>query len=333
MRDAEAEKRRLVCYDCGVACDLGKMREERLVFLRKLGAEEPPAPKQPVLEESVETADAVPSEREKPRKLRPEALRPVRLGGTPKGYRLRFEKTGAGALLGHLDLARELPRAIRRAGLRIRYSEGYHPKADLSFGPALSLGVTSLDEYVDVKLIDAPPCSELVARLAPVSAPGLAFRDAVELTRDDPSISTIVTAARYVIAFAERGLETLGGKSALTQKIADFLARSEHKVRRDVGGVGKMIDVRSFVRSLTLGDDASLEAIARAGIVGRTVPIDVTIAISPNGSTKVSEVVEALFGAPHDHLGVRVALVAGSTSPFDVLAHRRERRVELQAQI
>src|SRR6185503_13191479 len=46
VRDAEAEKRRLVCYDCGVACDLGKMREERLVFLRKLGAEEPPPPKQ-----------------------------------------------------------------------------------------------------------------------------------------------------------------------------------------------------------------------------------------------------------------------------------------------
>jgi len=91
--------------------------------------------------------------------------------------------------------------------------------------------------------------------------------------------------------------------------------------------------VRSFVKELALGSDASLEAIARAGIVGRTLPFDVTIAIGPNGSTKVSEVVEALFGEPLDHLGVRVALVAGSTSPFDVLAHRRERPATLQAQI
>src|SRR5690606_13376162 len=37
--DAERDPRRLVCYDCGVACDLGAMREDRLVFLRQLGAE------------------------------------------------------------------------------------------------------------------------------------------------------------------------------------------------------------------------------------------------------------------------------------------------------
>src|ERR1043166_2759056 len=93
---------------------------------------------------------------------------PVRPGGPPKRFRLRFEKTGPAALLGHLDLGRELPRAIRRAGVRLRYSEGFHPKPDLSFGPALSLGVASLDEYVDAKLIDAPGTEELVARLANV---------------------------------------------------------------------------------------------------------------------------------------------------------------------
>ncbi|HEX6278306.1 MAG TPA: TIGR03936 family radical SAM-associated protein, partial [Polyangiaceae bacterium] len=336
VKDAEAEKRRLVCYDCGVACDLGKMREERLVFLRRLGAEEPPPPKsEPAATEASEAPDlALSSEpRTSRRKMRPEAFRPARTGGAPKSYRLRFEKTGAGALLGHLDLARELPRAIRRAGLRIRYSEGYHPKADMSFGPALSLGVASLDEYVDTKLIDAPPCAELVARLRDASAPGLAFLDAVELTRDDPAVSTIVTAARYAVAVAESTLAPLGGADALGRRIAEFVDRSEARVRRDVSGVGKIVDVRSFVKSIALAGDASHEAIARAGIVGRVVPFDVTIAISPNGSAKVSEVVEALFGAPLDHLGVRVALVAGTTSPFDVLAHRRERRPELQAQI
>jgi radical SAM-linked protein len=325
-RDAEAEKRRLVCYDCGVACDLGKMREERLVFLRKLGAEEPPAPKNPVPEPLSVDAASNPA---RPKKTRPEAARPARPGGAPKGYRLRFEKTGAAALLGHLDLARELPRALRRAGLRIRYSEGYHPKPDLSFGPALSLGVASLDEYVDARLIDAPECSELVERLRSVASPGLAFTDAVELGKDDPAVSTIVTAARYVIAFAERSLEAFGGSSTLPERIQAFLARSEARVRRDVSGVGKIVDVRSFVRAMALGGNASHDAIARAGIVGRVVPIDVTIAIGPTGSTKVSEVVEALLGAPHDHLGVRVALVAGVGSPLDLLPNRRVRPTAL----
>jgi radical SAM-linked protein len=325
VRDAEAEKRRLVCYDCGVACDLDKMREERLVFLRKLGAEEPPrvAPaRDPAGDAPLsDTASAAP----RLKKARPEAYRPARPGGAPKGYRLRFEKTGPAALLGHLDLARELPRAIRRAGIAIRYSEGYHPKPDLSFGPALSLGIASLDEYVDARLIDAPSCPEIIARLRAVSAPGLAFTSAIELDRDDPAISTIVTSARYVIAFAEDSLDSVGGRTALEERIAEFLARTEAKVRREVSGIGKVIDVRHFVKSLRMGDDASLEAIRRAGIVGRTVPLDVTIATGPTGSAKVSEVVEALFGALLEHLGVRVALFAGATSPLELLPHRRVR--------
>ena len=326
-RDAESETRRLVCYDCGVACDLGKMREERLVFLRKLGAEEPPAPKLVLAPASETELAKPPSEVKGPKKTRPEANRPARPGGTPKGYRLRFEKTGAAALLGHLDLARELPRALRRAGLRIRYSEGFHPKPDLSFSPALSLGIASLDEYVDTRLIDAPDCTELIARLHGVSAEGLDFTGAVELGRDDPSVSTIVTAARYVIAFAERSLDELGGSEALTERIASFLALGEARVRREVSGIGKMVDVRSYVKAMTLGGEPSRAALVRAGVVGRTFPLDVTIAITPSGSTKVSEVVEALFGAPHEHLGVRVALVAGTGSPLDLALHKRVRPV------
>src|SRR6185295_17297889 len=87
--DAEAEKRRLVCYDCGVACDLGKMRQERLVFLRKLGADERPrAPER--AEPAADAANPAPSTpgpgvaRPRPR---PEALRPARPGGAPRRYR------------------------------------------------------------------------------------------------------------------------------------------------------------------------------------------------------------------------------------------------------
>ena len=87
----------------------------------------PPPPKpEPAATEASEAPDlALSSEpRTSRRKMRPEAFRPARTGGAPKSYRLRFEKTGAGALLGHLALARELPRAIRRAGLTVaRYNE------------------------------------------------------------------------------------------------------------------------------------------------------------------------------------------------------------------
>jgi radical SAM family uncharacterized protein/radical SAM-linked protein len=336
VEDAVAQTKRLVCYDCGVACDLGKMREERVVFLRKLGAEKRPvllpvvqepaaAEATPVVEGEV-TKPAAPA-KGKPRKARPEAFRPTRPGGPPVGYRLRFEKTGPAALLGHLDLARELPRALRRSGVRIRYSEGFHPKPDLSFGPALSLGVASLDEYVDARLIDAPPIPELLERLRSVTAVGLAFHDAIRLSSDDPPISSIVTAADYVVALPEHVVRELGGLPALSQLMEALLAKTEAVVMRDMSGIGKRVDVRRFLRSCALGSETSRAVLEQAGLVGASLPLDVTIAMGPNGSCKVSEVVEALAGRPLSHLAVRRQLHAGAGTPFDLLPHRRVRPV------
>jgi radical SAM-linked protein len=348
VSDAQAEKRRLVCYDCGVACDLGKMREERLVFLRKLGAHERPqpvipapaaaAPAEPATP-GVETpgaetdvALALPPAPKKLRKARPETFRPARPGGAPVGYRLRFEKTGPSALLGHLDLARELPRALRRSGARLRYSQGFHPKPDLSFGPALSLGVASLDEYVDARLIDAPSPAELVQRLAAATSSGLSFLDAVLLGPDDPPVSSIVNAARYVVGLAAPTLRDSGGEAALVKRIGALLAKTEAIVRRDVGGVGKKVDVRRYLRELSLGDERALEALERGGIVGALLPLEVTIAITPTGSAKISEVVEALFGHPVEHLSVRAALLTSAGTPLELEPHRRVRPAPAQAQ-
>jgi len=43
LAEAEPDRRKLVCYDCGVACDLTKMRDDRLIALRTLGATTAPA--------------------------------------------------------------------------------------------------------------------------------------------------------------------------------------------------------------------------------------------------------------------------------------------------
>jgi hypothetical protein len=48
LEDAKADTRKLVCYDCGVACDLTDMRQERFVYLEQLTARTRPAPKEAV---------------------------------------------------------------------------------------------------------------------------------------------------------------------------------------------------------------------------------------------------------------------------------------------
>ena len=344
VADAASDARKLVCYDCGIACDMTKMRSERVVFLTKLGATE--RVRLPVVSDAAAAPDpfndwapepfafeAVPDTTSRPasfakpkRKARalPETFRPVRGGGEPARFRLNFSKTGPAALLGHLDLIRELPRIVRRAGGKTAYSKGFHPKPEMSFASALSLGVASLDEYMDVSLIDAPPPAELMSRLNLAASGGIEFKSVQSLSTDDRVITTIITGARYVIALAESALSELGGLSTLEQRIAEFMAKTECTVRRDLEGLGKFINVRQFVVSMQIGGDESLAELERAGLIGRMVPVYVTIEIGQRGSTKVAEVVEALFGTrDFPHRGVRTALLAGEGTPRDLELHRK----------
>lgn len=319
VTDAQADSRKLVCYDCGIACDLGRMRSDRVQHLTQMGALQPgERARLPVIEETPARIHA----------QGPERYRPPRAGGPAQRWRLRYTKVGPLALLGHLDLIRELPRVVRRAGVRTKYTEGFRPKPDMSFGPALALGLASLDEYLDIELLDAPPPEELVRRLNEASAPGLEFLGAAPLGPQDPGLSKIVSSAVYVVGLSSTTLERLGGRSGVEQRVRQFLDRSEAWVRRDVKGVGRKVDVRAGVTALWLGDEAEREELRRAGIVGRLTPLKVVLPLGSGGTVRLGEVIEALFGAADvPHVGVRVALRAGETSPLDLVAHRRPPRL------
>lgn len=285
VQEANSDSRRLVCYDCGIACDMSKMREERVVMLKKLGSEEPgQRARLPVVPAQVGG-----------RRNDPERYRPPRPGGEPVRFRLRFEKSEAMAMLGHLDLMRELPRVIRRAGIRIRYTQGFHPKPDISFGPALSLGVASLGEFVDVKLID-PPEESTVAELLNQQAPaGLRFTGARQLSAKEPRVNTQIASADYLLVFSKRALKAIGGEAALEERVRAFMALEERVVMRRIKGLGKPINVRNFVRELRLVRD--LSDARRAGLVGDMIGLEARVSVSPQGSVKSQEIVEALFMA------------------------------------
>ncbi len=168
VADAEADyERKLICYHCGVACDLTGMKDERIAYLKSLGAAAPP----------VADPEAPAPAWKTVRHNRLGARLPPKRGdqGAVFPYRLRFTKLGTVAMTSQLDLARSLPRVLRRAGLPLRYSEGFSPHPVLSYGPALPLGVRSVAEVLDVDaLADLDP-ADLLARVGAVADEGLLF--------------------------------------------------------------------------------------------------------------------------------------------------------------
>jgi radical SAM-linked protein len=319
--DASSDQRRLVCYDCGIACDLGEMRQERLRFLDAMGAAEPgQRARLPMLGDD-STDPNLPA---------PERYRPPREGGEPERWRLGFQKLGATALVGHLDLLRELPRVIRRAGIKTHYSRGFKPKPEISFGPALALGVASLGELLDVQLLSAPDAAELLDRLNRAAGPGLRFTRARRVLPGEPRLNTRIKRARYWIALANAEVRDFGGIDALQTRVAEFMASSESKVVRRVKGISRMIDVRSHVLSLRI--DETNEVPSAAGLVGRMTGLDVVVSVDPSGSVKQSEIVRAILQRDDvPHRAIRMALLGADDDPFEALPKPTVAKTKAQA--
>lgn len=320
LDDAGNDARKLVCYDCGVACDLGAMRTERLVYLSKLGAQSRRLPPPPV-EKKVQKG-----------KLAPTPF----VQGEPRRYRFAYTKLGPSAFLSHLDVIRALPRAFRRNEIPLFYSAGFHPKPDMSFGPALSLGVFSLHEYVDMKITADLEPAEFLQVLSESAPDGLRFTGAVRLGPNDPSISRVIDTARYIIAIPRSVLAERGGEAWLEEQVKRVREATELKVLRKIEGIGKWVDVRSFIRTIEISNEAK-ESIAAAGMVGDLVPIVVDIEIRGSGSCKISEVVEVLASEPIEHRAIRVDMGTykdgAVASPLDLDAVRKFPAPKVAAEI
>lgn len=297
LEDAEADRRKLVCYDCGVACDLSAMRSERLVYLTRLGAKAPrvvpvpepaPAPAPAVADAPAVAAAPVPKRKAAPPRL---------VQGEARRARFIYEKVGPMAFLSHLDLIRALPRSFRRIDVPLYYTSGFHPKPDMTFSPALSLGVASLSEVLDVKLtVDVDP-QALAAELTRVSPVGLVWRHGALLREGDRGLAKVIDGARYAVGIPRRAL----AEGRLEAEVARVLETpSIRLVRRFERGLAKAVEAKRFLRGLSPLDPRAAAFLERAGVVGDLVPLLVDVAITGEGGVKISEVMEALFGKNED---------------------------------
>lgn len=66
--------------------------------------------------------------------------------------RVRFRKRGSLAYIAHLDLVRTFTKVIARAGVPVRFSEGFNPHPRFSFATAMSIGLESDYEFMDIRL-------------------------------------------------------------------------------------------------------------------------------------------------------------------------------------
>lgn len=128
--------------------------------------------------------------------------------------RLIFEKQGRARFISHLDLLRCMQRAFKRAQIPIWYSQGYNPRAYIMFPLALSLGICSRCEVMDIDLTEELAPEEIIVRMNWVLPEGIRILRAAEPVMKHTEI-----------AFAQYSVQMSGTlpSQMLQSKFMDFM--------------------------------------------------------------------------------------------------------------
>ena len=109
--------------------------------------------------------------------------------------RIRFAKVGSMALLSHLDLVRMLERSLRRSGLPISFTGGFHPLPRIQIALALPLGARAHGEWMDLEFSEQLNPEHLLQTLQPLLPDDMRLLDVQEVPVKGPSLSQEVQSA------------------------------------------------------------------------------------------------------------------------------------------
>jgi len=182
--------------------------------------------------------------------------------------RVEYRVSGLVRFISHLDLMRAFFRACLRAKLPVAVSQGYSPHLRLSFGPPLSVGMTSSREFVDIRL-QKPVASDILRNKLQKGLPHGIQIAGVEIVPDDvASLTKTISYAVYLISVP------LAVEHNMSEKIEGFLNKESIVIKRKGPKKEKLLDVRPLVKNIFFKNNY-LEMHVIFGERGSVRPIEV----------------------------------------------------------
>lgn len=199
-------------------------------------------------------------------------------------YRLRYEKTGDLAWIGHQDLMRQLDRLFRRTELPVAYSEGFNPRPKVNLVQALGLGIEALREVMELELTDRLPGQELLDRLNSKVPPGLRFFEA----EDAPGRRAArASAVRYLL---HTELPE-GTREAVALRMEELLASHTWPIERRRDQRVVKLDLRSLIHSLDWSEDGHVRMCLRVTPEATPRPEEVLAALGLEHVSKLGTLI------------------------------------------
>ena len=169
--------------------------------------------------------------------------------------RITYATTGSLIYTSTLDIQKLWERSIRRTGLQLQYSQGFHPQPRIQIANPLPLGFSGLNELVDVWLVDDEteekiekiPLETIKTLLSRYMPGGIIVKDVAEIIPENgPSLPKQIQYSDYTVSLYadERNL------ADLSKMCSDFMARETiERVRNR-----KSYDLRPLIFSLSTAE-------------------------------------------------------------------------------
>lgn len=174
--------------------------------------------------------------------------------------RIKFAKYGTMKFIGHLDMMRFFQKAIRRADIDIKYSEGFSPHQIMSFAAPLGVGVESVGEYFDMEVLSMTDENEMKDALNQVMVEGVKILSVTILPDKAKNAMASVAAAAYQIHLKEGGFDI----PDLAAAVDAFYAQERIPYTKETKKSVLEMDLKQGIYEMYAGETQVMEAVMSA---------------------------------------------------------------------
>ncbi|WP_394522110.1 TIGR03936 family radical SAM-associated protein [Lacrimispora sp. JR3] len=167
--------------------------------------------------------------------------------------RIKFSKHGPVKFIGHLDVMRYFQKAIRRAGIDIKYSEGFSPHQIMSFAAPLGVGLTSNGEYMDIEVNSMTDTKTLMDQLNAAMVDGIHILECRILEERAKNAMSLVAAADYTLTFREG--KQPEDKDGFFKGLEAFINQPQIVIMKKTKKGEKEVDIKPGIYQLSVNDE------------------------------------------------------------------------------
>ena len=182
--------------------------------------------------------------------------------------RIKFAKYGAMKFIGHLDMMRFFQKAIRRADIDIKYSEGFSPHQIMSFAAPLGVGIESSGEYMDIEVLSMTSTEDIKQALNKVMVDGVEVLSVSVLPDNAKNAMASVAAASYRLKMKE-GSFPIGDLNGALQR---FFGQDKISYVKETKKSVVELDLKKGLYRIEADDDAAIQMLVNAGSSGSIKP-------------------------------------------------------------